>query len=126
MPRELTGHKVNGCNEAIVVEALDGPGSGGASHEYRISGVKGPLDHHPVPTIDIRFQNGPIQEVGINGITNEALLAVVIDRLEGFQSGQFANTMNQIALDSLRTAQRALKHRTEERIRRGVEGTHTV
>jgi len=124
MPRELSSHKVNDLNEAIVVEALDGPGPGGASHEYRISGLKGPLDHHPIPTIDIRFQNGPLREVGANGITNEALLAILIDRMEGFQSGKYATIENQIALDHLRAAQNTLKFRTEQRLARGVEGTH--
>lgn len=33
----------------------------------------------------IRFQNGPIGEVGFNGLTGEALLAVQIDRMRGFQ-----------------------------------------
>ncbi|HYE79742.1 MAG TPA: hypothetical protein VEI97_17280 [bacterium] len=122
--RQITSHKANVLNECIVVEALDGPGAGGASHEYRISGFKGPLDHHPIPTIDIRFQNGPINEVGANGVTNEALLAVVIDRLEGFQSGPFACDENQLALEHARCAMEALRSRTKGRVARGVEGTH--
>lgn len=122
--REIHSHKVNGLNECIVVEAIDGPGSGGASHEYRISGVKGPLDHHPIPTIDIRFQNGPLNEVGANGITNEALLAVVIDRLQCFQKGPFACRENALALTKLEESMHWLHHRTRERVARGVEGTH--
>lgn len=124
--RELNGHKVNGCNECIVIDVLDEPGQGGACHNYRISGLKGPLDNHPIPTIDIRFQNGPIRECGTNGITHEALLAILIDRLEGFQSGKYATVENQIALDHLRAAQATLKFRTEQRVRRNVEGTHAV
>lgn len=126
MLREITSHKVNGLNDCLVVEALDGPGPGGASHHYRISGIKGPLDHHPIPTVDITFQNGPIRESGYNGHSNEAYLAILIDRLEGFQSGQYATIENQIALDHLRAAQAALKFRTEQRSRRGVEGTSKV
>ena len=122
--REIHSHKVNSLNECIVVEAVDEPGSGNANHEYRISGLQGPLDHHPIPTIDIRFQNGPIKEAGANGISNESLLAVVIDRLQSFQKGLFACRENAIALTKLEEAQHWLKHRTEARLARGVEGTH--
>lgn len=123
MSRELTSHKVNGCNEALVVRAMDEPGHGGASHEYRIEwGHNGEACN----AIDIRFQNGPIAEVGTNGITHEALLAILIDRFEGFQAGAYACEENAVALSNLRGAQRMLKHRTEKRLARGVEGTHTV
>lgn len=72
------------------------------------------------------FQNGPIAESGVNGITHEVLLAVLIDRLEGFQAGPYASADNAEALDSLRNAQAALQRRTLERMNRGVEGTHQV
>lgn len=124
--RELTSHKVNVLNEAIVVEAIDEPGNGGASHNYRIRGAVGPLDNHPIPTTDIRFQNGALNEVGANGITNEALLAIVVDRLQGFQTGKFACRENALALTKLEEAQHWLSHRTRARVARGVEGTHAV
>lgn len=124
MTRELTSHRVNGLNEAIVVEVIDEPGSGNACHEYRIRGVVGPLDHHPIPTIDVRFQKGPIQEEGANGISQEALLAIVEDRLIGFQSGPFACRENAIALTKIQEAQMWLQKRTRDRVARGVEGTH--
>lgn len=114
--RELTGHKVNPANDLLTVEAMDGPGPGGASHNYRIS--------WPNNTRSFEFQDGPIAEVGVNGITHEAVLAVLIDRLEGFQSGPFANEYNERALDNLKTAQALLQKRTRERMERGVEGTH--
>lgn len=125
MSREITTHRVNGVNECIVIEAIDFPGHGGACHEYRISGLKGPLDHHPIPTIDVRFQNGPIQEVGTN-VTQEALLAIVKDRLEHFQAGPYACEENGEALKCLNDALEWLHIRTKRRITRGVEGTHTV
>ena len=123
MKRELTSHKVNGLNECIKVEALDGPGPGNASHLYRIGGIQGPLDHHPIPTVEIRFQNGGISEVGANGLSNEALLAVVEDRLIGFQSGPFACRENAVALTKLQEAMMWLQKRTRDRMSRGVEGT---
>lgn len=122
--RKLTSHKVNGLNDCIEIEVQDEPGQGNACHKYQVRGVKGPLDHHPIPTIDIRFQNGPIQEVGANGISNEALLAVVEDRLKGFQSGEFACPENNFALTRVQEAMHWLHHRTRERVQRGVEGTN--
>ena len=121
---QLTAHKINDVNECIAIDVLDDPGPGGACHEYRIRGVQGPLDHHPVPTIELRFQNGPVKEVGVNGITHEALLAILIDRLAAFQRGPFACEENRDALIGLENAQSALHRRTLKRIERGVEGTH--
>lgn len=114
--REITGHKVNPANDVLTVEALDGPGPGNASHVYKISG--------PSLEVILSFQNGPINEAGVNGITHEALLAILIDRMEGFQAGPYANPFNDTALRRLRDAQEALLARTRERMERGVEGTH--
>lgn len=127
MTRELTSHKVNGCNDGLTVEVLDEPGSGGACHRYRIDGpvatITG-IGRMPAFRCNVRFQNGPLKEAGINGITHEALLAILIDRLEGFQSGPFACPENAVALGHLQAAQAKLKSRTEARLARGVEGTH--
>ena len=116
MTRILDGHKVNPANDQLIVEVADEPGVGGACHEYLISWPNG--------TTRISFQNGPIAEAGVNGLTHEVLLAILIDRLEGFQSGPFTNNFNQQALERLRAAQTALLARTLERMARGVEGTH--
>ena len=59
----------------------------------------------------------------MNGITNESLLAVVIDRLESFQAGDFSCEENGIALEHIKEAMGSLHHRTMHRIGRGVEGT---
>jgi len=117
--RELTGHKVNPANDQLMVMVMDEPGQGNACHAYDITGGAA------VPTF-IRFQNGPINEVGVNGITHEALLAILMDRMEGFQAGPYASPDNQEALEAMRTAQTALQRRTKARMARGVEGTHTV
>lgn len=70
------------------------------------------------------FQHDTIPAVGVQGWTNEAVLAVVIDRLEGFQAGDFACDTNQIALDACRSALLSLELRTKDRKTRGVEGKH--
>lgn len=129
MTRELTSHKVNGLNEALTVEVLDEPGAGNACHIYKIHGPRLPDTEsddtqrtYPEPCC-ICFQNGPIQEAGVNGISNEALLAVLIDRMQGFQSGQYACRENAVALTHLETAMMWLQKRTRDRMARGVEGT---
>lgn len=122
--RELTGHKVNPANDLLTVQVLDEPGSGGANHQYLIKIPE--QEKVAADNYCVYFQNGPIGEVGVNGITHEALLAILVDRLECFQAGPFANKYNGVALDYLRGAQDILQQRTKERMNRGVEGTHTV
>jgi hypothetical protein len=119
MSRVLTGHQVNPANDVLKIEVLDEPGAGGANHCYRVTwpGDSGTL---------IEFQNGPIAEAGVNGITQEVLIAICIDRLCSFQAGPYACRENALALMHLEDAQHWLLHRTRARIARGVEGTHTV
>lgn len=126
--REITTHKVNGCNIELEVIAVDQAGHGNSCHRYQIIGPERKIGNETAPSflVDLRFQNGPIAEVGTNGITHESLLSVLIDRLEGFQSGPYAHGYNADALKSLRSALASLKQRTLDRIHRGVEGTHKV
>jgi hypothetical protein len=133
--RELTGHKVNPANDVLKIEVLDEPGAGGANHLYHITGFSSRSNAsdpwtarhgQPAEHSTILFQNGPIAEVGVNGITHEALLAILIDRLEAFQAGPYANDYNATALSHLQSAQGALLDRTRERMARSVEGTHQV
>ncbi|MBY6208755.1 MULTISPECIES: hypothetical protein [Halomonas] len=128
--RELHDHKVNPANDTLSIEVQDEPGAGGACHKY----VIGPYDDSSNPSADpemvglkrsvILFQNGAINEVGVNGLTHEALLAIVADRLRSFQAGPFACKANACALTKIEEAQHWLQQRTLERMRRGVEGTH--
>lgn len=72
----------------------------------------------------LNFQHDTIPVVGVVGWTNEAVMAVVIDRLKGFQAGAFACRENAIALTHLETALMWLEKRTRDRQARGVEGKH--
>ena len=119
--KQITSHKVNGLNEALEIKVLDEPGQGGANHRYDIWWKRG---NGELTGLEIIFQHGPIQEVDINGISNEALLAIVEDRLLGFQSGDFACQENALALTKLQEAMMWLHKRTRDRIARGVEGTN--
>jgi len=138
--RELTSHRVNGLNEAVYIGVMDDPGASNACHEYDLAPlVVVPLTdeessegvtRHRVPVesahVVIRFQNGPIAEVGVNGVSNESLLAIVEDRLLGFQSGQFACRENAIALTKIQEAMMWLAKRTRDRMARGVEGRNVI
>ena len=126
--REITSHKVNGLNEALQIQVLDEPGAGGANHKYAVYGFftrgnpSAGSDNDETRCL-VQFQHGPIKEAGVNGISNEALLAIVIDRLECFQRGQYSCRENALALTKLQEAMHWMLHRTRERIARGVEGT---
>jgi hypothetical protein len=123
--RQLTEHQINECNQAIEITADEpDPNNGNASHEYRLT-IKSPCGGPFRETI-LSFQHGPIKEVGTNGITHEALLAVLLDRLRGFQAGPYACRENALALTKLEEATMWLHARTKKRVERGVEGTHKV
>ncbi len=118
-------HKLDESDNNIEIEALGDPGPGGGYREYSVT--------TPLPgdnSIAVRkkvlgkldFQSGPIPEVGIDGLTNEVLLAIVSHRLECFQAGPFADHYNSAAFAHVRESLAALKARTRNRIERGVEG----
>jgi hypothetical protein len=117
--REIHDHKINPANDTVGIKVLDEPGAGGANHHYQVS-----IPDHT--GIDIRFQNGPIAEAGVNGLTQEVLLAIVVDRLRSFQAGKFACRENALALTKIEEAQHWLHARTLARMQRGVEGKTIV
>lgn len=133
MTRLLTDHIVDPANDRLQIAVLDNPGAGGAHHDYLISGfdtttnpshtkhVAG--EEPPFQGVELLFQNGPIAEVGVNGVTHEALIAILVDRLRSFQGGPYACRENALALTKLEEAQQWLLQRTRARMARGVEGT---
>ena len=112
-------------SEYTEVQVLDEKGQGNVNHKYRIVGANPPEGETPVLGI-VDFQNGPIKEFGVNGVSNEDLLAIVVDRLRGFQSGDYTCDANQHALAHAENALTALFERTKEREARGVEGTNVL
>lgn len=118
--RTIEDFKVNPANDRITINVVDEPGAGGASHEYDVVVAN---DGKTGFTTRISFQKGPIAENGVNGLTQEVLLAIVIDRLQSFQRGKYACRENALALTKLEEAQHWLMHRTRDRMSRGVEGT---
>lgn len=134
--REITTHKVEGKGagaDSTRIFVLDEPGPGGACHHYVVDFdldeqfaveelCEELLDTDAEPLLRLQFQNGPIQERGVNGVQQEHLLAIVADRLQSFQAGPFANAYNQEALEHVLAALDALHRRTRDRLARGVEG----
>jgi len=120
--RTITDHKLEGLNEALNITVNDEPGHGGACHVYDITWAPLP-ERLPTPPVRIKFQEGPIQEHGVNGISGEALMAIQIDRLRSFQAGPYACRENALALTALEEALMWLQKRTRDRLARGVEGT---
>jgi hypothetical protein len=127
LARELTAHKIAGCNQLLSIAALGPPGPGGACRHYRVSGFCSAYGQpEGQGRLEMHFQHGLPSEVGVNGITDEVLLAVLIDRLEGFLQGPFACRESDAALTHLRNALAALQVRTRDRLARGVEGRHVL
>jgi hypothetical protein len=117
------------ANQKLTITVTDKSGAGGMNHRYDITGFvarKNPSaftsDVHT--NLAVIFQNGPIEEVGVNGVTHEALLAILIDRLECLQAGEYACSENETALLHLQIARDEMHSRTVKRLKRGVESTH--
>jgi hypothetical protein len=133
--RTIHDHQTNPANDKLTIIVADEPGAGGANHLYTIEGFDTSTNASdpflaaygkPARHSTVLFQNGPINEKGVNGVTQEALLAIVIDRLRSFQAGAYACRENAIALTKCEEALHWLHHRTRARMNRGVEGTHKV
>ena len=81
-----------------------------------------PILHGPFG--EIKWQVGPIQEVGINGTTIEDVLEVCADRLRGFNrdSSPFKCRENSLAITAIEEARNWMLQRTRARQAQGVEG----
>ena len=105
----------NGVAVNAISKLADGTDVQG--HVYQV--LSGPK------TTQIHFQLGPVKENGVNGLTNEALLAVLIHRTE-FLNSKFHCEENDEAIRHMKQALVNLEVRTARRIVRGVEGTEVV
>lgn len=96
--RIICDHKKDNChNTAIQIKAIDTPGQDGMSLVYQITLLDG--EGETSYTHVLRFQS----EDAV-GVTDEALLAVVLDRLRGIQSGNLANCETAHALIKIEEA----------------------
>jgi len=78
----------------------------------------------------ISWQNGPLgrgaERKAPNGAFVETVLDAARDRLEFYQSSQFACPENASAITHIEAALAVLDSRTQSREARNVEGTHEV
>lgn len=118
--RPVTGHEGSTLNNASRIWADERDANGG-SHSYIVH-LDGSDSVFELPP----FQKGPLKEAGLNGISDEVLLAIVMDRLRGFQEGPYVSADNAAAIDYIGLAMKALQNRTASRQARGVEGTHQI
>ncbi len=72
--------------------------------------------------IDITFQEGSINEVGVNGAHIEDVIDLLADRLRGFNEGEMRCRENSLAITALEEANNWLLRRTMARIDQNVEG----
>lgn len=108
--KEITEHETNVANKKLKVNAIDPADSnfGYAHCRYELNPELGKI-------IVLEFQNGPVRDVGVNGITHEALIAVILDRLRAFQTGGFKCRENSLAITKLEEALMWLHKRTQNR-----------
>ena len=116
---QITSHKTNHVNSKIHIKAAGEPVNG-AYHRYEID-IEG-----LVLDASIEFQNGSFEDVGVNGITHECLLAIIEHRLSCFQEGDLRCRENAIALTKIQEARMWLQKRTTDRQTRGAEGSHNA
>lgn len=103
---------LNAVEAAAVMK--DGHGRDVEGHHYIIYAPFGN---------DMYFQNGPVKEEGVNGITNESLLAILVHRTK-FLDSKFPCEENKAAIRHMEAALSALEARTTNRVLRGVEGSN--
>ena len=117
--RLIDTHKGSDANDNIKLEAVDDIGPGNANHKYRAEWDAG---GGYMGAQGINMQKGAIKEVGRDGITDEVLLAIVLDRLRGFQAGPFSCRENALAITNIEQGMHWMNARTKDRMARGVEG----
>ncbi|WP_304576739.1 hypothetical protein [Romboutsia ilealis] len=75
---------------------------------------------------EVKFQKGPVLEVGLNGVQDVDLLLMVQTRLQAFQKTEYACKENVEAIASIQDAIVWMTARTKSREARNVEGTSMV
>lgn len=107
--------RIHTDHNGVAVNAIHSHSDGRMveGHEYQI--LSGPL------TTTLNFQQGGVAQNGVNGITNEALIAVLLHRVN-FLNNRFPSDENEMALAHLQSALDQLELRTARRMTRGVEG----
>lgn len=111
--------RIHTDKNGVAVNAMStlADGTNVAGHLYQV--LAGPK------TIAVEFQNGAVKEHGVNGVTNEALLAILIHRTQVLNE-RFPCRENSIAITKMQEALMWFDKRTADREARGIEGKETA
>lgn len=132
--REVERITAGKIDEAIKIEASTDPNPATGAHAKYDFWVKAYGQWQKHQGSSVKFHEAPVRaghvpppegeagEEGPNGVTHEALLEVVLDRLRAFQKGKCSCRENALAITHLETALLFLQQRTRDRVRRGIEG----
>lgn len=89
--------------------------------EGHVYTIEVPRQHDGSYTTLLEFQNGPLQEFGVNGITNEQLLEILLHRM-AILNKAFPCRENSLAITNMEQSLMWLERRTNRRMAAGVEG----
>jgi len=120
---EALKHDLLTSNYTKVFKETDETVQYNAPHTFVVTTVPVTADDEVCQLLEVHFQEGPIKECGVNGVSNEDLIAMVICRLEYFQKSEFSSRDNAMAITKLEEALLWLRKRTINRETRGVIGT---
>lgn len=122
LPEQLH-HDGHGLTERLLITGDDrDPAAGLASHHYRVYDRDTGTEY-----ARIQFQHGPRHESGsTSGILDSVLLAVLLDRFNGFQSGPYVSEENALVIEHLTAALAQIKARADRRAAAGTLGTRRV
>lgn len=111
--------RIHTDHNGVAVNAISSlaDGTNVEGHTYQV--LAGPQ------AVQIDFQRGPVKEVGVNGMTSEALLAILVHRTQVLNKA-FPCRENSLAITKMEEAQMWFERRTQGRLARGVEGTNTI
>lgn len=107
--KEIFSHQVNGTNRNIRIYIAQVDRDSKAPQMVSLILEDGTM-------IDLIFAHKEVNGKFVAGVTNEALLAIVEARLEGFQDGPFKSRENAIALTKTQEAMQWLERGTKKRL----------
>lgn len=107
--------RIHTDHNGVAVNAISTTNDGTDVEGHRYDVLSGSMYHI------IQFQQGAVQENGVNGLTNEALLAILIHRTKHLDS-KFGCAENKRAIEHMEEALVNFEVRTARRMARGVEG----
>lgn len=108
----ITSHHVGNNPMNLTVTAVPVTRYGMPTFNYQITKHHDGKDGYQFIK-DFSFQIGNPARFGVNGVTNEVLLAIIKHRLEGFQENPNAACVeNQLALDHVNQALMSMHNRT--------------